>query len=278
MAMNAYGGVAGGFSSERIDPVAPWGGVMPSGGYAPGGGAVNIPTAAQANATNLAYSRGAMLADPIYATAQGLLNANDPLAMRDVARQGAEHAVGTGMVGSGAAGQYTGRLRQYDIERRAALGNQLLSGAYSRTPAPVNPYAQAQLQMQANAENNQLLSQIQSRYAPSGFSQGGGGGGGGGRSAPMIIGGGGGGGAPAAPAYRPLQPFQGGGTPAGSDQVAYGFGGEGWNAVNQRSQFYPGEYEPGTISFGEGSQLPMPTPTFTGTTEADSGDEDWWDF
>lgn len=187
--LNQFGGVAGGIASEPR-------GVMPYGGSVGGGGGFanypGIPSAGVANATNLAYTRSGMAGDPAYAAALGFLNPNDPTAMRDVATHAAEHAVGGGMSGSGVAGQYAGRLRESDIERRAVLGNQLLSGTYGRTPPPVNPYAATSLagtfaNEDANRQNQILLSQIHDRYAPSG------GGGGGGRSAPMVVGGGRGG-------------------------------------------------------------------------------------
>lgn len=267
MALNMYGGQAGGFSSVR-DPNSPWGtGRMPSGGSLYGGGSslagVAVPSAVDANAANLAFTRGATASDPTFAAAKTLLNPNDPNAAYDVAMRGAEAAVGGGTVGSGVSGQYTGRLRQYDIERRAALGNQLLSGAYGRTPQPVDPYAASRLQSDANAENNRLISSIQSRYAPSGgFSQGGGGGG---RSAPMMIGGGGAPAAPAAAQYMPRTAV----TPAGGGSVAYGQGGPDWNAANQASQFYPGEYAPGTMYSGSVAGAPtMEQPTLS--------EDEWW--
>lgn len=278
MALNQYGGVGGGMTSERIGSGG--GGLYNgplaannflSGGGGGGGVGINIPSAAQANQANYIAANNAMMADPAYQAAKGFLNPNDPTAMWDVAMKGAEHAAGTGMGGSGIAGQYTGRLRQYDIERRAALGNQILSGAYGRQPAPVNPYAQAQLQLDVNKENNRMLSSIQSRYAPSGgFSQGGGGGG---RSAPMVIGaggtGGGGGGG-----YSPVRPYMptGGGTPAGSNQVALGFGGPDWNAANQRSQFGPAsEFAPGTMYAGSVAGAPK-------NTDSQLSDDEWLDL
>jgi len=65
-----------------------------------------------------------------------LLNPGDPLANADVTMHGAESAAARGTVGSPLSGETTGRMREADIERRAALGNQLLSGQVSRTPAP----------------------------------------------------------------------------------------------------------------------------------------------
>lgn len=274
-ATNMWGGVAGGMSSVR-DPNAPWGG-LPTGGMMPSGGSLyggtslagaNIPSAFDANAANLAFTRGATASDPTFKAAKTLLNPNDPNAMYDVAMKGAEAAVGGGTVGSGVSGQYTGRLRQYDIERRAALGNQLLSGAYGRTPQPVDPYAASRLQMDANAENNRLISSIQNRYAPSGgFSQGGGGGGG--RSAPMVIGGGGGGGGgqPYAStlAASPNTPMMS----PGSNQVAYGQGGPDWNAASQATQFYKGEYAPGKMYSGSVAGAP------TWPSEAPLSNDDW---
>lgn len=226
------------------------------------GGYSSAPRASDVNALNYVQAHNSMVADPAYKAAVGFLNPNDPTAMYDVAMKGAEHAVGGGTVGSGVAGQYTGRLRQYDIERRAALGNQILSGAYSRQPGLVNPVNPA------NHENNRMLSDIGSRYAPSGgFSQGGGGGGG--RSAPMVIGAGGTGGGGGAPAVRPLAPLSGGGMAPGSNQVALGFGGPDWNATNQASQFYPGEYAPGTMYSGSVEGAP--------TSNTAISDDEWWD-
>lgn len=217
--MNQYGGVGFGVGSEPS-------GVMPSGGIAPYGGGFSAsgaaygPTTAGANAANLAYTRGAVGSDPVYGAAATLLNPNDPTAMRDVALHGAEHAVGTGMVGSGIGREYTGRLRQYDIERRAGLANQLLSGAYGRTPPPVDPWAQSRFDLAANAENNRLLSEIQNRYSPTPAVNVGGGGG---RSAPLVIGGG----APPIGGYSSVGP-QFPGSVFGSEDIGGGDAGQNW--------------------------------------------------
>jgi hypothetical protein len=265
--LNQYGGVGFGVSSEPANPI--YAGFSPYGGGVGGAGGVSIPSAGGVNADNLAYTRGAVATDPTYKAAQGFLNPNDPLAMHDVAQHGAEHAVSTGMVGSGQAGQYTGRLRQYDIERRAALGNQLLTGAYNRTPNPVDPYAASRLQLQANEENNRLLKDIQSRYAPASYNPGSGG-----RSAPVVIGGGGGGAPAPSPAVGGFGPLSGGGS-AGSDQIAYGYGGPGFNWENQNSQFYPDEFAPGTQYAGGDVQIPQPEPSYS---SGGGGGEDFFDF
>jgi len=59
-------------------------------------------------------------------TIQKLLNPNDPQANYDVTLHGAERAIAGGIPGSGLAAETTGRMRQADIERRAALGTNLL--------------------------------------------------------------------------------------------------------------------------------------------------------
>lgn len=59
---------------------------------------------------------------------QNLLNPNDAQANYDVTLHGAERAIAGGVPGSGLAAETTGRMRQADIERRAALGANMLLG------------------------------------------------------------------------------------------------------------------------------------------------------
>src|ERR1051325_12211257 len=69
------------------------------------------------------------------------LNPYDPVASYDVAMHGAEGAAARGLPGgsSGLGGQLTGRLRQADIERRAALGANLMGQEVSWLPKPFDP-------------------------------------------------------------------------------------------------------------------------------------------
>lgn len=61
-----------------------------------------------------------------------ILDPNWGPAVYDTERKGAELAVAGGYSGSPLAGYQTARMRAADIERRAALGNQLLSGQTDR--------------------------------------------------------------------------------------------------------------------------------------------------
>jgi hypothetical protein len=80
----------------------------------------------------------AALTGQLSSTIGNLLNPNDPTAMADVSQRGAENAVGSGVSGAPIQNYSTYKLRQADIERRAALANNLLSGAASRLPQPFN--------------------------------------------------------------------------------------------------------------------------------------------
>lgn len=125
------------------------------------------------NAINLGYQAGAI---PGYSTLTGnvsdaaahLLNPADAQANYDVSMQGAESAVGRGIVGSGAAAETTGRLRQADIERRAMLGNQLLSSQVQRLPAPFNPASQLVQPSQVHSQDAALLRDLIARGNPTG--------------------------------------------------------------------------------------------------------------
>ncbi len=61
-----------------------------------------------------------------------ILDPNWGPAVYDTEKRGAELAVGGGYAGSPLAGYQTARMRAADIERRAALGNTLLSGNTER--------------------------------------------------------------------------------------------------------------------------------------------------
>jgi len=122
------------------------------------------------NAINLGYQAGAIpnytgLTGNVSEAAARLLNPADAQANYDVSMQGAESAVGRGIPGSGAAAETTGRLRQADIERRAMLGNQLLSSQVSRLPAPFNPATQLLTPSQLSAQDTALLEHLISRGA-----------------------------------------------------------------------------------------------------------------
>jgi hypothetical protein len=123
------------------------------------------------NAINLGYQAGAI---PQYNTLTGnvsdqaaaLLDPNNAQANYDVSMHGAENAIGRGIAGSGAAAESTGRLRQADIERRAMLGNQLLSSQVSRLPKPFDPASQLLTPSQLSSENASLLGHLISRGQP----------------------------------------------------------------------------------------------------------------
>jgi hypothetical protein len=169
------------------------------------GNALN--TAGNVNQFNLDYYRGAEQSDPIFSAAQKLLNPNDSQANYDVNMHGAELATARGVPGSGLAGETTGRIRQADIERRAGLANQLLSGAHSRVPQPFDigsqllsavqagqlSMAQAQLALQREVELGRLDLQRAQYYNGLLRGYGTGGSGGGNRNMPLP---GAGGGAP----------------------------------------------------------------------------------
>lgn len=140
--------------------------------------------------------------DPAYSEALRLLNPNDAQANYDVTLLGAQDSVAGGIPGSPLGGETTGRRRQLDIERRAALGNQLLTGASNRVlGAGQLSLDQARLALQDRIQSGQLSIEnarmILDWLKASGYfgPQGGGGGGGGGRptSGPLP---GAGGGAP----------------------------------------------------------------------------------
>ncbi len=190
------------------------------------GNALN--TAGSVNQFNLDYYRGAEQSDPIFGAAQRLLNPNDSQANYDVNMHGAELAAARGVPGSGLAGETTGRIRQADIERRAGLANQLLSGAHSRVPAPFDvgsqlltaaqqgqlSLSQAELALQREVQLGHLDLQRAQYYLSllRGGQGGGGSGGGGNRNAPLP---GQGGGAPSqsydprtGPAFQSYNPLQ----------------------------------------------------------------------
>jgi len=106
------------------------------------------------------------------------LNPADAQANYDVSMHGAEGAIAGGIPGSPAAGQSTGRLRQADIERRAALGANLLGQEVSWLPKPydisqqfLDPNIMAQLQSRTASEPAHILTQIaaQQRGANRGY-------------------------------------------------------------------------------------------------------------
>jgi hypothetical protein len=68
----------------------------------------------------------------IDATTSNLLDPNWGPAQYDTEKRGAELAYAGGYSGSPLAGYQTGRMRAADIERRAALANELLSGETNR--------------------------------------------------------------------------------------------------------------------------------------------------
>jgi len=189
------------------------------------GGALN--TAGQVNQFNLDYYRGAEQSDPIFSAAQRLLNPNDAQANYDVSMHGAELATARGVPGSGLASETTGRIREADIERRAALANSLLSGAHSRVPTPFDvgsqlltayqrgalSLQQAELELRKQVQLGQLDLERAKYYIGllRGGGAAGGGGGGGNRNAPLP---GSGGGAPSeynprnGPAFQSYNPLQ----------------------------------------------------------------------
>ncbi len=102
-----------------------------------------IDTAKQANRYNLDYLNEAIPGyggntNQLSSTISNLLNPYDPTAMRDVAQSSAEMATAGGYAGAPLADYGGYRMRQADIERRAALGSNLLSGQVQRTPQPFN--------------------------------------------------------------------------------------------------------------------------------------------
>lgn len=120
------------------------------------------------NNINLGYQAGAIpqyntLTGNVSEAAHRFLDPFDPQANYDVSQQGAETAVGRGIVGSPLASETTGRLRQADIERRAMLGNQLLSSQVQRLPTPFNPASQLLNPSQVSAQDSALLSHLISR-------------------------------------------------------------------------------------------------------------------
>jgi len=129
------------------------------------------------NAINLGYQAGAIpqyntLTGNVSSQAAALLDPNNAQANYDVSMHGAENAVGRGIAGSGAAAETTGRMRQADIERRAMLGNELLTSQVQRLPRPFDAASQLLNPGQVSAQDSALLSHLISRGA------GGGGGGG----------------------------------------------------------------------------------------------------
>ena len=70
--------------------------------------------------------------DPTAPVTANLLDPNWGPAQYDTEKRGAELAVAGGYSGSPLAGYQTGRMRAADIERRAGLANELLSGETNR--------------------------------------------------------------------------------------------------------------------------------------------------
>lgn len=175
--------------------------------YTPSTSIVN-PTGGGSGQDFMSQLQGALQSDPTFGEAQRLLNPNDAQANYDVSMHGAEAGVGRGIYGSGAASETTGRLRQSDIERRAALGSNLLTQAVGRQiQAGQLSLEQARLLLDDKIRTGQLSIE-QARLALDWFrtlnpNQYGGGGskpsGGGGGLPPLP---GSGGGAPSQPSWR----------------------------------------------------------------------------
>ncbi len=114
-------------------------------------------------------------------TISNLLNPADAQANYDVSMHGAEMGVGKGQIGGPNTGETTGRLRQADIERRAALGANLIGQEVSWLPKPYDPSQQlldpnlmAQLQNRTAIEQARILNELYNRGPQ--YSQRGGGG------------------------------------------------------------------------------------------------------
>lgn len=95
------------------------------------------------------------------------LDPNDPRANYDVASQAAEDATMGGIVGSPLASSRANQRREQDVERRALLGNQLLTGQVSRLPPPydvgrelISPSQAEQFRIQ----QEQFARELQFRY------------------------------------------------------------------------------------------------------------------